>query len=56
MKVFEAKEMTRTHFNHLLDELRLVIKKLKQLIDQKDVYIATPCILPAADSIALPPT
>ena len=31
--------MTKTHFNHLLDELRLVIKKLEQLIDQKDERI-----------------
>ena len=31
--------MTKTHFNHLLDELRLVIKKLEQLIDQKDEII-----------------
>jgi hypothetical protein len=36
--------MTKTHFallcsNHLLDELRLVIKKLEQLIDQKDKRI-----------------
>ena len=31
--------MTKTHFYHLLDELRLVIKKLEQLIDQKDERI-----------------